>query len=134
MIPKATQQEMEEMLGQVPTWMEGFADSAVEHSWGLLRDLEFGEDTALPAREKALVALGAAAAISCPYCTYFHTEEARMSGVDDEELREAVNVASSTKYFSTILHGNEVELDSFRTETDEMVTHIKNQQAAAADD
>jgi AhpD family alkylhydroperoxidase len=133
MVSKATQREIEEMLGQVPNWMDSIAEPASEHSWGLFRDLGLGEETELSPREKALIGVGVAAATSCPYCTYFHTEEARLSGATDEELEETVNLAADTKYFSTILHGNEIDLAGFKTETDEIVTHIEEQQAAADD-
>lgn len=121
------------MLGQVPTWMESIAEPASEHSWGLFRDLNLGQDTELSPREKALVGVGVAAAISCPYCTYFHTEEARLSGVSDAELEEAVTLAGDTKFFSTILHGSDTDLEGFRAETDEMVEHIEEQMMAADD-
>ncbi len=113
--------------------MDELADPASDHSWGIFRDLNLGEDTELSPREKALIGVGVAAAISCPYCTYFHKEEARLSGVMDEELKETVNLAADTKYFSTIIHGSEADLDDFKTETDEIVDHIKKQQAAADD-
>jgi len=132
MVSPETQQEIEEMLGQVPTWMEQLAESASEHSWGLFRDFEAGE-TELSGREKQLIGVGVAAAINCPYCTYFHKEDARLEGATEDEIEEAVNLASVTQYFSTILHGNEVDVDDFATETDEIVEHIK-EQAAAADD
>ncbi|SDQ24008.1 alkylhydroperoxidase AhpD family core domain-containing protein [Natronobacterium texcoconense] len=125
--------EIEESLGQVPSWMETIAEPAGDHSWGLFRDLTFGE-TELTAREKALVGVGVAAAISCPYCTYFHKQEARLDEVSEVELEETVNIASETRYFSTILHGNEVDVDEFVAETDEIVDHIKEGEAAAADD
>nr|WP_058567257.1 carboxymuconolactone decarboxylase family protein [Haloferax marisrubri] len=133
MLSKDTRQEMEGMLGQVPSWMEDLAEPASEHSWGLFRDLNLGEDTELSGREKALIGVGVAAATSCPYCIYFHTEEARLGGVTDEELREAVNLAADTKYFSTVLHGNETDLDEFKAETDEIVEYITKQQAPADD-
>lgn len=134
MISQQSRKEMEEALGQVPSWMEELADQTGDHSWGIFRDLELGENTDLSPREKSLVGVGVASAISCPYCTYFHKEEARLSDVTDDELREAVNLASSTRYFSTILHGNEVDLDDFTAECDQIATHIKEQHAAAADD
>lgn len=134
MVSETTKQEMEEALGQVPSWMDGLAEQASDHSWGIFRDLTFGEDTDLSAREKALIGVGVAAAINCPYCTYFHKEEARLSEVTDDGLKEAVNVAGATKYFSTILHGNEVNVDDFIAETDEIVNHIKDQEPAPADD
>ncbi|SFB68029.1 alkylhydroperoxidase AhpD family core domain-containing protein [Halobiforma haloterrestris] len=132
MASEETRQEIEETLGQVPSWMETIADPAVDHSWGLFRDLTFGENE-LSAREKGLIGVGVAAAIGCPYCTYFHKEEARLADVGEAELEEAVNLASSTRYFSTILHGNEIDLEEFESETDEMVDYLE-QGAAAADD
>ncbi len=132
MVSPETHQEIEEMLGQVPSWMDQLAEPASEHSWGLFRDLEAGE-TELSGREKQLIGVGVAAAINCPYCTYFHKEDARLEGATEDEIEEAVNLASVTKYFSTILHGNEVDVDDFATETDEIVDHIKEQEAPADD-
>ncbi len=126
-----TQQEIEEYLGQVPSWMERLADPAMGHSWGIFRDLTLGE-TQLSPREKALIGVGVAAAISCPYCTNFHKAEARLADVTEDELEETVTVASSTRYFSTVLHGNEIDLDDFSAETSEIVEHIENREAQAA--
>lgn len=126
-----THEEIEETMGQVPSWMEHIADPAVDHSWGLFRDLTFGE-TDLTAREKALIGVGVASAIGCPYCTYFHRAEAGLAEVNESELEEAVNVGASTRYFSTILHGNETDLETFKRETDEIVAHIEDQAMAPA--
>ena len=134
MVSQQSRQEMEEVLGQVPSFMQHLAESAGDHSWGLFRDLELGEDTDLSPREKALIGVGVASAISCPYCTYFHKDEARLSGVTDDELTEAVNLGAGTRYFSTILHGNEIALDDFKAECDDIAAHIKEQHGAAADD
>jgi len=133
MASQQTVQEMEEALGRVPEWMEPIAEPASDHSWGIFRDLLLG-DTELSSREKALVGLGAAAAMQCPYCTYFHKEEARFADVTESELEETVNVAGVTRYFSTLLHGNEIEEADFAAETDEIFEHIREQQAPAADD
>lgn len=132
MVSDDVHQEIEATLGQVPSWMTKLADPAAEHSWGMFRDLTLGE-TELAPREKAMIGLGAAAATGCPYCTYFHKEEARLAEVSEEELEEAVNIASATQYFSTILHGNEVDVDEFAAETDEIVDHLTEQEAASAD-
>ncbi|AQL41559.1 alkylhydroperoxidase [Halorientalis sp. IM1011] len=125
--------EIEEYLGQVPSFIEALSEPAADHSWAIMRDLELAE-TELPNREKALVGLGAAAAIGCPYCIHFHKAESRLEGVEEEGLEEAVNVAAGVGYFSTVLHGAEVEMDDFERETAEIVDHIENQQAAAAGD
>lgn len=131
MVSDETRQEIEECLGEVPSWIDGLAPPAADHSWGVVRDLELGE-TELPNREKALVAVGAAAALNCPYCIHFHTEEAKLEEVTEEGITEAVNVAANVKYFSTILHGEQVDLDDFVEETAGIVDHIEEQQEASA--
>ncbi|MFC7135398.1 MULTISPECIES: carboxymuconolactone decarboxylase family protein [Salinibaculum] len=133
MVTDNTRAEIEEYLGQVPSWIEALADPAADHSWAIMRDLELGETT-LAGREKALVSLGAAAAMNCPYCIHFHSEEAKLEDVSAEGLSEAMNVAATVRYFSTILHGAEVEMDTFREETADIVSHIKQQEATAAGD
>ena len=133
MVSTDTRNELEEYLGQVPSWMEGLSEPAADQSWAIMRDLQLGETT-LEAREKALVGLGAAAAMGCPYCIRFHTAEARLDGATDEQVTEATNVAALVRYFSTVLHGAEVDVDAFAAETAEIVEHIENQQATAAGD
>jgi AhpD family alkylhydroperoxidase len=133
MATQQTAQEIEDTLGQVPGFMEILAEPASDHSWGIFRDLLL-EETELSPREKALIDVGAAAAMNCPYCTYFHKEEARFAGVSEAELTEAVNVASVTEYFSTLLHGNEYDQDEFVAETDEIFEYLREQKPAHADD
>lgn len=133
MVSIETRQEIEEECGRVPSWITNLAEPASDHSWALVRDLEFGE-TELSAREKALIGVGAAAAINCPYCTHFHKADARMEGVTEDELTEAVNLAGTTQYFSTVLHGTEVDLDDFVEETTEMVEYVEERRAAAGAD
>jgi AhpD family alkylhydroperoxidase len=98
-----------------------------------VRDLQFGE-TALAPRKKALIGLGVTSAIGCPYCTHFHTEEARLAEVTEDELAEATAIAGTTQYFSTVLHGAETDIDEFVDETAEIVDHIEQQEAATAND
>lgn len=131
MVSTQTRNEMEAALGMVPSWMEHLAEPASDHSWGIFRDLTFGE-TELTPREKALVGVGVAAGINCPYCTHFHKAEARLADVTEDGIEEAVNLAGSTRYFSTVLHGNEVELDDFVAETAEIVEYLEEQEATPA--
>ncbi|MFC4543113.1 carboxymuconolactone decarboxylase family protein [Halosolutus amylolyticus] len=132
MVSTESREEIERTLGQVPSWMELIAEPAGDHSWGIFRDLTFGE-TELSPREKGLIGVAAASAMKCPYCAYFHKAESRLAGVSEAEIEEAVNLASSTQYFSTLLHGNEVDVDEFAAETDEIVEHIEQQEATADD-
>lgn len=133
MATQQTEQEIEETLGQVPGWMNTLAEPASDHSWRIFRDLLLG-DTELSPREKALVGVSAAASMNCAYCTYFHKEEARFAGVSEAELSEAINLTGVTEYFSTVLHGNEYDKDTFVMETDSVFDHLREQGMAQADD
>lgn len=133
MASKQTAQEIEETLGQVPGFMRILAEPASDHSWGFFRDLFLGE-TELSPREKALIGVSAAAAMQCPYCAYFHKEEARFTDVSEAGIKEAVNLAGSTRYFSTLLHGNEYEHDDFVAETDEIFEYLREQEGVVAED
>jgi AhpD family alkylhydroperoxidase len=130
MVSTETRSEIEGMLGRVPSWIEGLSDPAADHSWGIVRDLELSE-TALQPRDKALIGVGVAAALQCQYCTHFHTEQAKVDGASDEQITEAVNLASTIRYFSTVLHGAQVDYNEFVDETAGIVEHVKSQQGAA---
>jgi hypothetical protein len=58
-------QQIAQTLGAVPGWLEGLPDPQLAHQWGLIAWVL--SDSQLTAREKALVAFGAAAAVHCPY-------------------------------------------------------------------
>ena len=52
-------------LGSVPGWLARMDGEQLEHAWG--SQVWFMKDTKLSARDKALVAFGAASANHCPY-------------------------------------------------------------------
>jgi hypothetical protein len=53
------------MFGSVPGWLSGMPDDQLEMEWANISWLM--SDSKLSARDKALVAFGAASAIHCPY-------------------------------------------------------------------
>lgn len=63
------------------------------------------EDGALSAREKALIALGVAHAVQCPYCIEAYTRDTLAKGCDVEQLTEVVHVAAAIKGGSALVHG-----------------------------
>ncbi|SEW22525.1 carboxymuconolactone decarboxylase family protein [Natrinema salifodinae] len=133
MVTTETRAEIEEYLGRVPSWITALPEPAAEHGWEMVRDLQLAE-TELTTREKSLVGLGAAAAMQCPYCIRFHKAEAELEEVTDDEMAEAVAVAGDVRYFSTILHGAEVEFEEFADETADIVDHVERQRAAVSGD
>jgi len=62
-------------------------------------------DGALTAREKALIALGVAHAVQCPYCIDAYTKDSLEKGCDVEQLTEVVHVAAAIKGGAALVHG-----------------------------
>ncbi len=60
---------------------------------------------ALTEREKALIALGVAHAVQCPYCIDAYTQACLEKGSNKEQMTEAVHVASAIKGGSALIHG-----------------------------
>jgi len=60
---------------------------------------------ALTAREKALIALGAAHAVQCPYCIESYSKACLERGADVEQMTEAVHVAAAIRGGATLVHG-----------------------------
>ena len=62
-------------------------------------------DGALSARDKALIALGVAHAVQCPYCIDAYTSESLQQGCDLDQLTEAVHVAAAIRGGASLVHG-----------------------------
>lgn len=119
-------EEIKEMFGQVPTWMETMPKGALPGFWALMRDVEF-TDTALPHKVKELIGIGVAGATRCRYCALFHTEAARLFGASDEEIAEASMMAGLVMGASTFLNAMQADHDLFRKETLEMIDYVRRQ-------
>ena len=110
--------EMTEMFGGVPSIMQVYPKSALPAGWAMIKETDLNQNTALPAKTRELIALGVAAQIPCPYCIYYHTVAAKAAGATEEEVREAVHMSSLVRHWSTVLQGNQYDLDAFKAETD----------------
>ncbi len=62
-------------------------------------------DGALTEREKALIALGVAHAVQCPYCIDAYTQSCLEKGSNVEEMTEAVHVACAIRGGASLVHG-----------------------------
>jgi len=118
----AAYKEIEQALGFVPAIAKAFPKAAVGGAWQEERDLELSDKTALPPKVKALISLAVAAQIPCDYCIYADTAAAKGFGASEEEIKEAVALAALTRHSSTVLHGMQVDIATFRKETDRMMT------------
>lgn len=79
-----------------------------------------GEDAALDAKTRELIALGVAAQIPCTYCVYAHRKGAEAAGASEAEIREAVATAAAIRNWSTVLNGMAYDLEAFKAEVDQM--------------
>ena len=62
-------------------------------------------DGALTKREKALIALGVAHAVQCPYCIDAYSKNSLEAGADLEQMTEAVHVAAAIRGGASLVHG-----------------------------
>ena len=110
--------EIEATLGSVPSFFKMFPEEGIARAWTEFKTVQLNPHTALSGKEKELIGLAVAAQIPCHYCIYFHTAAAKLNGASDAEIREAVAMAALTRHWSTVLNGMQVDLATFKQETD----------------
>lgn len=74
------------------------------------------QDGALNGKTKQLIALGVSAQVPCDYCVLAHTQRAKAAGATDDEIKEAVAVAGTVRFWSTMLNGGAYDMQAFRQE------------------
>jgi AhpD family alkylhydroperoxidase len=113
---QAAMKDVEQTLGFVPTFLKEMPKAGFAGAWYQLKDLEFSENTALSPKVKSLIGLAVVSQIPCSYCIWADAASARHAGASDEEIREAVAIAATERFWSTMLNGLEIDLDQFKTE------------------
>jgi AhpD family alkylhydroperoxidase len=126
-----TERDIRETLGQIPDFFKEMPDDALAREWAQWKESQL-QDTAISAREKQLIGFAVAAAIHCPYCTYFHRSATTMMGTTREQLEEAARMAADTAKYSTYLHGLEVPIEDFKKQSDEMGEYVAAHQPQEA--
>ena len=122
----ATRAEIERMIGFVPSFLKALPDSALPGAWAEMKTLQISDKTALPCKVKELIGLAVAAQVPCKYCTYGHTEFAKMSGASQQELGEAVVIAGLARHWSTFMNGIQLDEAKFKKELDEVIVRLKS--------
>ena len=118
-----TERDISETLGQIPDFFKEMPDDTLAREWAQWKEFQL-QDTAISAREKQRRGFAVAAAIHCPYCTYFHKSATTMMGTTQEQLEEAARMAADTAKYSTYLHGLEIPIDDFKKQSNEMGEYI----------
>lgn len=86
-------------FGKVTEWQEELGKKFFDYYGSVFKD------GALSAREKSLIALAVSHALQCPYCIDSYTQDTLQKGVSEEEMMEAVHVASAIRGGSSLVHG-----------------------------
>jgi AhpD family alkylhydroperoxidase len=108
--------EMQKMFGKIPIRMQNFPKSATAGGWALIKSTDLNKNTALSAKVRELIGLAVSSQIPCKYCIYYHQKAARSLGASEEEIREAVHMASLVRHWSTVLYGNQTDFEAFKAD------------------
>ncbi|TIU25042.1 MAG: carboxymuconolactone decarboxylase family protein, partial [Mesorhizobium sp.] len=98
---------------------------AVAGAWAEIKGVQLNPNTALNGKTKELMGLAVASQIPCQYCIYFHTLAAKANGASDEEIKEAIAMAAIVRHWSTMLNGSQVDLVTFKKQTDDLFAAVK---------
>lgn len=122
---QAAYDDIQKTLGMVPSFFKLYPQEAIAAAWEDMKSVQMNPNTALSGKYKELIGLGVSAQIPCRFCTYFHTEAAKLNGASDRELHEAVAIAGMTRKWSAMLYGTQVDEATFRKDADKIVAKIK---------
>jgi len=123
--------QMREVFGEVPGFFELLPDSSLELEWELFKRVQF-DPGPIPNKYRELIGIAVAAARGCPYCSFFHTEAARLNGATEDEIEDAVHFAKSVAGWSTYIHGMQIPLDEFKAGVRRMCDYVRQHQMAGA--
>src|SRR5438128_4350327 len=115
---QATYRDIEQTLGFVPSFFKLFPEAGIAGAWAEFKSVQLSPKTKLDGKTKELMGLAVASQIPCQYCVYFHSAAAKPNVATDEDIREAVAMAAIVRHWSTVLNGMQVDLHSFKKETD----------------
>ncbi len=118
------QVEMKAMFGSVPVMFAKLPMHVRASTWEWFKSIS-NPDAAIPPKYGELMGLAVASQIPCEYCVYAHTSMARMLGATDEEIQEAVMKSAEVRHWSTILNGNQVSFESFKSNWDDILAFVK---------
>ena len=121
---KKAQAEMKEMFGSVPVMFTKLPMHVRASTWEWFKTVS-NPEASIPPKYGELISLAVASQIPCVYCVYAHTSMAKMLGATDEEIQETVMKSAEVRHWSTILNGNQVSFESFKSNWDDILAFVK---------
>ena len=122
--------EIEGMFGLVPSFMKPVPDSTLELEWELFKRLQL-EEGPVPNKYKELIGVAISAVTKCRYCTFYHTELAKLNGATEAEIEDAVHTAKSVAGWSAYVNGLQADFETFKAEVLAACEHVRRQQIPA---
>jgi AhpD family alkylhydroperoxidase len=117
--------DIEDTLGIVPTFFKTLPDSTLELEWKLMKAVQMDKG-AIPNKYRELIGVAVSAIMRCKYCSFFHTEMAKLNGATDAEIEDAVHFAKSSAGWSTYLNGLQADFEQFKHEIREIAEHARS--------
>ena len=124
-------EEIKETFGLVPTFFKAIPEASLELEWQLFKTLQL-EESPIPNKYRELIGIAIAATSKCQYCTFFHTEIAKLHGATDEEIEDAVHFAKASAGWSAYLNGLQFDLSEFKDEVRQIGKYIQENTAVTA--
>jgi AhpD family alkylhydroperoxidase len=120
--------EIEEMFGLVPSMFKSVPDSSLELEWQLFKTVQF-EEGPIPNKYRELIGVALSAISKCRYCSFYHTELAKLNGATDAEIEDAVHYAKSSAGWSTYINGLQIDYETFKDEVSRACEHVRSMEA-----
>ena len=111
-------------LGLVPSFFKALPDSTLEAEWSLFKTIQLA-DGPIPQKYRELMGVAISAATKCQYCTFFHTEAAKLNGATTPEIEAAVHYAKHTAGWSTYVNGLQINYEEFQAEVRAIGDYIR---------
>lgn len=119
-----TKEEIKNTLGIFPSFFEAVPKQAMPGMWAYFKSTTLNPDNVIPPKYRELMQLAIASQIPCEYCVFFHTESAKAYGATEKEIKEAIVHGTSTRAWSMIIQGNQVDMEQFKDEYREMMSYM----------
>jgi AhpD family alkylhydroperoxidase len=92
-----------------------------------MKKLQF-EEGPIPNKYRELIGVAVSAATKCRYCSFFHTEMAKLNGATEEEIEDAVHYAKSSEGWSTYINGLQMDEEQFKEEVLAACDYVRSKQ------
>ncbi|MDG0818170.1 carboxymuconolactone decarboxylase family protein [Bdellovibrio svalbardensis] len=116
-----TYKDIEKTLGIIPKFFLNFPEEGISGAWSEFKAVQLNPHTSLTGKQKELIGVAVAAQIPCDYCITFHRLACKLNGATDREIQEAISIASMGRHWSTLFHGMQLNLATFKKDADQML-------------